>query len=182
MNFFNKYSKKEVIIACIAILIFLGSIIFFGIKQYNDYHIPSVYYRTYIKEDGWSKWCKNGETSGDKKSDILNMEIKVKSKKSYTTMLFYVNNNWINSEEYKNTNAIYGLNLVDTYAFVKDFDLCYRTYNSKDKWLQWSCNADVSGNINEEIKGVEIKIIPRNVIRYDYLKDYYQGNEMSKGF
>ena len=54
----------------------------------------------------------------------------------------------------------------------KKFDICYRTYNKKDKWLSWTCNGNISGNINENITALEIKIIPKNIVKYDWLKDY----------
>ena len=69
-------SKKGLLFILI-VLVTVG-VCFFTYKYIN--RKPTVYYRTYTVENGWTKWSKNGKTSGDGKHDITAIEIKVKAK------------------------------------------------------------------------------------------------------
>ena len=65
----------------------------------------------------------------------------------------------------------------------KKYDICYRTYNKKDGWLDWACNGEISGNKKYRIKNIKIKIIPKNVLKSEYLEDYKKDIKgKSKGF
>ena len=76
-----------------------------------------------------------------------------------------------------------GIRILNAASFLKNYDVCYRTYNKKDKWLNWTCNGSITGNINENITAIEIKTIPKKIIKSDYLKDYIENNnESNMGF
>ena len=149
-----------------------------GMKSANE---ATVYYRVYTKENGWSRWSKNGITSGNKKDNILNIQIKTKSKYSGITTYKIYNKNWSkyydskteegNFKKIKNSN-IKAIKIFNDSELRKKYQICYRTYNKTNKWLNWVCEDEISGNINENITAIEIKQIPNNVIKNEYLKDY----------
>ena len=149
-----------------------------GMKNANE---ATVYYRVYTKENGWSRWSKNGITSGNKKDNILNIQIKTKSKYSGITSYKIYNDDWSKyydskTEEgkfkkIKNSN-IKAIKIFNDSELRKKYQICYRTHNKTNKWLNWVCEDEISGNINENITAIEIKQIPNNVIKNEYLKDY----------
>lgn len=149
-----------------------------GMKNANE---ATVYYRVYTKENGWSRWSKNGITSGNKKNNILNIQIKTKSKYSGITAFKIYNKNWSkyydsktdegNYKKLKSSN-IKAIKIFNDSELRKKYQICYRTYNKKNKWLNWVCEDEISGNKNENITAIEIKQIPNNVIKNEYLKDY----------
>lgn len=184
---FNSKMKKILII----IFIFAFTMLFYALYNKNDGMTQtkgaSVYYRTYTKEQGWSKWTKNGLTSGNikKKYAIKNIQIKVKSnsEKEFTYDLYNTNEKWISELdenakiENKKINAIRIENLG---KLGRKYDICYRTYNKKNGWLEWSRNGEINGNRTENISGIQIKIIPGNVIFREYLKDYDNNENKSE--
>ena len=149
-----------------------------GMKNANE---ATVYYRVYTKENGWSRWSKNGITSGNKKNNILNIQIKTKSKYSGITAFKIYNKNWSkyydsktdegNYKKLKSSN-IKAIKIFNDSELRKKYQICYRTHNKTNKWLNWVCEDEISGNINENITAIEIKQIPNNVIKNEYLKDY----------
>ena len=82
----------------------------------------------------------------------------------------------------ENLNYIYGIEISGSDILYKKYDICYRTYNKKDKWLNWTCNDEMSGNIKEPITAIEIKLIPKVSDKKEYLRDYNEELESSKGF
>lgn len=153
----------------------------------------NVYYRVY-SNDKWSKWSKNGETSGDIKTSkpITNIEIKYRKKYKFKKheMIYRVYNNkddkWsdkrhdIKDLKLKYINAII---VPDMRKSFRGYDICYRTYNNKNKWLEWSCGNSINGNKDDEISAIQIKIIPEGIIENEYLKDFNNNdNPSSIGF
>lgn len=174
----NENKIKYLIIMCfIIILLFIFFMIFRKTDGMEQAGIDNISYRVY-SSDGWSKWKKNGLTNGNKKDEIKKVEIKLKNDLPNTE--YYYNKKW--NKENKNNNQITGFRIINSAYYLKKYDVCYRTYNSKNKWLNWSCNGNLSGNINEPITALEIKVIPRDVIKTDYLKDYILNNKKMIGF
>lgn len=185
-----KKNKIKRIISLILLVVTVGLLIGILFLSKDDGMVQtkgiSIYYRTYTKENGWSKWSKNGITSGDLKNDIQNIQVKV-IKKEYSQVTYKIyTEDW--SESYTKDSKIknskmYGLQLSLSDAAYKDYNIYYRTYNSKDKWLDWTFAGYTSGNKDESIKAVEIKAVPRGVVLRDYLKDYNNtNNNSSVGF
>lgn len=179
-----KEKKRKILFLIVIIIIIVSATIFF-INNFNNDGMQntkdiSIYYKTYTKEDGWSKWSKNGLTSGDKTHSIKNIKIKYKTKsKGSVIYKTYSNDNWSN-DLYSNSNAknndIKGLKFSTGDIIYKKYNICYRTYNKEDKWLRWTCDGYVSGNINQDITAIEVKIIPKNIIKNEWLRDYNKGN------
>ena len=61
----KKIGKKELVLLLLAIIVFLSALGYFCYKEIPELIKPKVYYRTYTKEKGWTKWSKNGEISGN---------------------------------------------------------------------------------------------------------------------
>lgn len=167
--------RKKIFISVIAVSIFIIALLAI-LNSKNDgmenTKQVKIYYKTYTN-NGWSKWSKNGITSGNYNDSIKNIKVKVKSKTNgYIVYNIYSNDEWIENEPDDNQKDLKGLKLANVNTLNKKFDICYRTYNKKDKWLSWTCNGNISGNINENITALEIKIIPKNIVKYDWLKDY----------
>ena len=133
-------------------------------------------------------WTKNGKTSGNGKDDILNIEIKVKSRvKGNVDYRIYQNGKWtqtaLNSENKKFKNKkINGIKISLTDLMYKKYIVYYRTYNKEDKWMEWSNDSNISGNKDQPIKKIEIKILLKESSLEDYLKDYSENEAYSKGF
>lgn len=178
--------RKEYIFFVIFFIIVISLLFFFningdGMNQISDI---KVYYRTYTDELGWSKWSKNGMTSGskNKKYEIKNVQIRVKTKYkgSVTYQLYDDKHGWSNDLYYNETvrnRSIKGIRIAAAGKIYKKFDVYYRTYNFKDGWLEWAYDGMTSGNKNVQISAIQIKIIPKNVIEKEYLKDYGLNNK-----
>lgn len=124
---------------------------------------PSVYYRTYTKENGWSKWVKDGETSGNKNT-ITAIQIKIKSRVKgdivYSTLY---NSNW-DKQCYSNdvsgnkNNYIYGIKMMLTKTLYKKYNIYYRIYDGKN-WYDWTTDYSMAMiNSSLGIKKIEILI------------------------
>ena len=176
MNMKEFFKSKKVIIPIIFFIVLIVSTIVFvnnkndGMKNIGD---VSIYYRTFTSKNGWSKWSRNGITSCNIDADsIKNIEIKIKTKQKndFSYSIYTKEKGWTEDNTGK-----YGINALklDLYGtFSNKYDVCYRTYNKKDKWLDWSCNYTINGNALEHITALEVKIIPKRVIKKEYLKDF----------
>ena len=184
--------KKKLILIIVTAIILVTLIVIIVNKFNNDgmenSGILNVYYRTYTKEKGWSKWSKNGITSGNKKDNILNIEVKVKKKEKGLVVyrVYTINEDW-SEEEYSIENkmkeaTITGIKMGLTDTIGKKYSICYRTYNEESKWYNWACDGQASGNKEKEMKAIEIKVVPINVVYRDYLKDYKNASIKSEGF
>lgn len=177
----NNSVKYSLLVAIIIPLICLIIIIS---HNYNSLYKVNVKYRTYTKEKGWSRWSKNGEVSGNGKDEILNIEVRVKTKartKGGVRYYVYQNKKWTSSEKLKN-KTVYGFkaHLFDEIAY--EYDIYYRTYNKKDKWFDWSNNSTISGNKNIPITKIQIKTINTNLSLEDRLEDYHFKGTRSVDF
>ena len=167
----DDFMKKNITLISLSfILIFIFSIIIYD-KFYNDgmeqAGVNKVLYKAF---DGkkWTSWKKNGISTGFSDKGIKKLKIKVKN--DLAEINYYYDDNWHVSNK-KNKN-IYGIKIINSSYFLKKYDVYYRTYNKKDGWLDWTCNGNISGNANEIINKVEIKVIPKNVVESEYLKDF----------
>lgn len=188
----NIILKNKKILALLIFLIFI--LVIFLVNYYpNDgmeqAGIRKISYRIYTSEFGWSKWKKNGLTCGDLKNNIKNLQVKLDSDDNIIYSYYTSEKDWSDTSNgvnhnKKDDNNINAIKLATFYDISSRYDLCYRTYNKKDGWLEWTCRLDgISGNANEPIKGIEIKLIPKNVVKTEYLKDYnLNKNNENKGF
>ena len=167
--------SKTIIFFIILLVIVIGLCI---LTKHMVNKIPSVYYRTYTKEQGWSKWVKDGKTSGNQKDNILNIQIKFKKSNKDIIYSLY-NDKW--SESYNVSSKVSNkeikalkISLMDN--FYKKYDIYYRTYNNDNKWLEWTSNYQISGNKDKNISAIEIKMIPKNALESDYIKDFNKSN------
>lgn len=178
----NKIGKSKFIILVLCIIAVLSSLIIikFLRTDTNEYKIS---YRTYDKKKGWSKWYKNGKTAGDGVNAIQKIEIKVKSKDDSVKIELFENGKW-NTLVDKNAKIkdAYALRLSISRSLYKDYNIFYRTYNKKDKWLEWAYNYEISGNKKAPITKLQIKILKKEVSLEDYLEDYNLVEKKSKGF
>ena len=152
MGFIKKLSifQKIIIVSIVAILIIIGGyklINYLTSDKMNNAGIVKVKYRVYTKENGWSKWCKNGNTCGNGKDDILDVEVSMK--KGSVSVELFNGKKWIKSPT--KTGKKYVINILTDSGFLDDYNVCFRTYNSSDKWLGWACD-NLSGNTKNPIK------------------------------
>ena len=171
-------NKKEIIILIISLLIFLSALFFFIINNNLD-KTPDIYYRTYTKEQGWSKWCKNGKISGNGINKILNIELKLE--KGIVEYSLYKNEKWITSPTKKNSE-VFGFKSQLNGPISNEYILYYRTYNKKDKWLGWTNYNEISGNKKESISKIQIKLLLKDSSLDDKLEDFSTGKEKSINF
>ena len=141
-----KLNKKDIIILSITIIVFISSILFFVYKKGISNSKPSVYYRTYTKEDGWSKWAKNGEICGNNHY-ITALQVKVKTR--LNGFLYY---NIMQEDKYKNkavTNneiigdkkhAMQAIKMKVTDDIAKRYTINYRVTANKKDWNSWGNN------------------------------------------
>ena len=186
----NKKNKKQkinyIIIGAIFLLGLIASILIyyrFDNDGMNNKGIYNIKYRVY-QNGKWSKYSKNGMIVGDKENPIQNIEIKINDKKGQVYYYTYTNawSDQIYKSMKENANQIYGLDMRESNVLFQKYSICYRTYNKKDKWLNWTCNGTISGNKEEAITALEIKIIPNGGVKFDYLKDYNTKLKANKNF
>lgn len=189
---FKNYNKKKYLyfLLVILILIVVIKICFFKTDGMENAGILKVYYKTYTEESGWSGWAKNGLTSGNMKDNIKAFKIKLGNNDAVIYSTYSTKENWSDnyvSDEDSNfdeENNVKAIKMSLFYGTSISYDLCYRTYNKKNKWLEWTCDSDgISGNIQENITAIQVKVIPRNIVKNEYLKDYnLNKNKSSIGF
>ena len=166
MDFVKKVGIRKMVLFAIVILFALT--IFLIVYNKRDY--ANVYYRTYTKEKGWTKWCINGQTCGNRENTISAIEVKIKSNvKGDVIYKSYYNYEW---EEKDRTNGQQSGNKKDEINSIrmKLSDKLKDKYNIKyrirctDK--QWSVWEDFYGeifysegkNYDLPIKKVQIKL------------------------
>lgn len=170
--------RKKIFIVLGVIIAIICVGLFIYIKNTNNQ--ANVYYRTYTK-NGWSKWSKNGVISGDGKSDILNIEIKIKSKlKGDIIYKLYQCSEWTNVT--KENEKVSGMKVTLSNTLYRKYNIFYRTYNDEDEWLEWANNYQISGNKDKAIKKIQIKLIEKDSSVDDFLEDYYLKEIKSKNF
>lgn len=170
--------KVKILIILFSSLFFLFLFFIFILQEkdgMNNDGIMDIYYKAYTKE-GWSKWSKNGLTSGSlsKSKPIKKIQLKLGfGNKENVTFEEYNNKRkkWIEGNN-KKYDSIQGIKITGTNNILNKYDIYYRTYNSKNKWMQWGSNYSMNGNSKYDILGIQIKIIPKGVILSEYLKDY----------
>lgn len=177
--------KNKVLFSIIIVALFI--FVLYVVFQKNDgmeqSGLMKIYYRVYTSESGWSRWCKNGLTCGNKKENIKSYEVKSNINSGILYYKYSTSNGWENpvnsleSEKLSKRDYLRGIRLSLYHSSSLKYDLCYRTYNKKNKWLDWNCDGSIgSGNKKENISAIEIKIIPKNVIKNEYLRDYGMNN------
>lgn len=185
MKTIKKY-KKYIIIGITIILMLVLSMLIYYINdsdKMNNKGIYNIKYKVFQNEK-WSKYFKNGITVGDKKNPIQNIEFNINKKYGIVYYKTYTNE-WskqISVSLDDKPNLIYGLTINRTNILRKKYNICYRTYNKKDKWLNWACDGEISGNKEEPITALEVKIIPKGAVKFEYLKDYNKVLEKNKNF
>ncbi len=185
MKIINKY-KNQLVIGAITILALIASmIIFYKLDNdgMNNYGIYNVKYKVY-QNNKWSKSSRNGIEIGDKINPIKNIEISTKENEGKVYFYTYTNE-WSEQTFIKGENNekdISGIKMKLSDKLYKKYKVCYRTYNKKDKWLNWACSGEISGNKKEPITAIEIKIIPKNSVKFEYLKDYNKVLNNSENF
>lgn len=166
----ENYKKIFIFVFTIIIVVFMIFLIIYKNDETENAGIANIRYRVYI-DNNWGRWKKNGITVGDKKNNIK--QIEVKFNEDITSFDYYYDGKW--SLENKKRKNVTGIRIINSAYFLKKYDMCYRTYNKKNEWLNWSCNGAISGNSAESITALEIKVIPKNVIKSEYLKDYIEN-------
>lgn len=179
----NKNKNKTKILLIIIPLIILSLLlVFLFINLFSD----KVYYRTYSKEYGWTKWTKNGGISGVKGADILKIQIKTEKHFNHKGEVFY--KTYYNDKfqyDYKccgksNSNGKYkieGIKMMFSDDLYNDYDIYYRTYTDKQGWLKFAKNEEISGAKNEAIQMIQIIYTKKG----KGIKDT-STNDSSKGF
>lgn len=194
----EKNSKKESIsrklligiIVVAAIIIFICIVNSFKTDGMQQNINTKVYYRTYTTEKGWSKWVKDGITSGDKKNSIKGLQIKINSKDAGNVVFScYYDKEWTdyyhNNEKCESkTKDMTGVKINVSDKLYDSQTIFYRTYNSKDGWLKWETqNKSAGAGIESKpINAIEIKVVPRSAYYADFLRDYNKENKQSSEF
>lgn len=148
MKFIKKHAKLLVVFFLLIVLVLSGIFIMNNRNPYKNEGFKGFYYRTYANGK-WSKWCKNGEICGKKKSAITDIEIKTGDKLNGTLLYnVYKNGDFtgLSSVDQKfldNTSRIEALVLTSSDEIFKNYDIYYRTYNAKYGWLAYSNGTEV---------------------------------------
>lgn len=181
-----KKNKNYIVIGAIALLAFaLILILVYRLDSDGMTNIGIYNIKYQINQDGnWSKKVRNGKTIGDKTNPIKDIKLNINNTNKGKLYYSVYTNKWSNqSYEYSPIDKeIRGIRIGLSDALFNKYSVCYRTYNKKDKWLNWTCDYGISGNDKESITAIEIKIIPKNVIKFDYLRDFNKVKETSKNF
>ena len=181
-----KEYKKYIILGVAIICMLIISILIYNNVNTDKMVNKGIYKVKYkvSQNDKWSKNSKNGITSGNKKDAIKGIDIKIKNNKKGNIFYSVYTDSWSDqlSESTLSKKEIKGIKIGVTGSLYKKYSVCYRTYNKKDKWLNWTCDSSVSGNKEEPVTAIEIKIIPKNSVKFDYLKDFNKVKDTNKNF
>lgn len=175
MEFIKKNKKYFVLGGAILLALIISIFIYnkFDNDGMNNKNIFNVKYKV-SQNNKWTKYAKDGKTIGDKVNPIQNIEFKYKEDKGRIFYNVYTTD-W-SEQNYsamkENQKEIYGIKINTSNTLYKKYEVCYRTYNKKDKWLNWSCHGEINGNKGEPITALEVKIIPKGAVKFDYLKDF----------
>lgn len=137
----KKIGKKEIVLLVLAILVFLSALGYFCYKEIPELIKPKVYYRTYTKEKGWTKWSKNGETSGNG-NDITAIQIKLKSfeKGSIKYNVSYDGINYDDNVSEDNNDSGNKEKVIKAFKVMLNKDISkkyYANYRSSTKKTKW---------------------------------------------
>lgn len=179
--------KKEIVLMVIAIGLLLFSLANLIIINYKKNYVPTIMYRTYTKEKGWTKWSKNGDSSGDGVNPIFNIEIKVKANiPALINYEVYQKNKWrvvefLGKKNKIKNNEIYAIKSVLTSDVENEYENFYRTC-VKDKCYGWGNSLTISGNKKKPITKIQMKILSKKSKVNDMIKDYKKSEKISEGF
>lgn len=162
-------SNKRKAIIGIIVLIFIILVALISVYLYNETNVRGLQYRIY-NEDGWSKWYSSDQIAGEENKKITAIEIKIDSEKSghiiYNT--YSATDNFDNNDSYDGDTAgnkkdsLYGIKISLTDDLYNNYKVYYRTYNKKDKWLDWTTDYNISGNNEVNIEKIQIKMMNNN--------------------
>lgn len=182
-----KLKNKKMLIVVI-LIIFIMSIVLLNLCNNSSFKKTNVniYYRIYNQKYGWSNWVKNGKECGFKNGEnIENIQIKLKNKKENAMTYNIYNGIWNNEltvdRKIKNKN-IKGLEIEIYKELSLNYSVCYSTHNNKNLWFGWACDGQTSGNKEETMNSVKIKIVPKNAVLDEYLDNYSSSAVTSKNF
>ena len=168
----EKLRKRKILVSIIIVLFLVALIFLINVLLGNKDKVKTegidLSYRVYT-EDGYSDWYKNGEESENKKS-ILGIEIKINTKTEghiiynvYGDKETFEDNDSYDGELAGNKkDKLYGIKIGLTDDLYKKYDIYYRTYNKKDKWLDYTTNYSVSGDNGVNIEKIQIKVIEKD--------------------
>lgn len=180
--------KKEKYILFLLIVFISIFLINYFITNKNDK--IKISYRVY-SNNKWSAWKNDGQELLINGNSIQDIQVKTKSRLKGTVSYKFYSSSWSKDYFEKNVKTykfnksnnykkdISGIKYVLIDDYNNEFQICYKTYNKKNKWLDWSCESEINGNKNEKITGVKFKIIPKNVIKNEWLEDYNKNYKIS---
>ena len=160
-------SNKFLIFAIAVVLLTLVSLIYYNFnKELVRTKDIKIWYRTYTKEKGWTKWSKNGNESGTEKYPIRAIEIKVKGRNTgdvfYNT---YSNNKWMDNDAYSGKTAgdkkhkIEKVRMMLSDTLYRRYNIKYRVFTNKKMTKYVSNYFELSGG--KEIYKIQIKVEER---------------------
>lgn len=167
----KKYFNKKNLIITIIFVFFTVSLLAIFLNN-GSIHTKGikVYYRTYTKEKGWTSWKKNGQVSGDKKHNILAVEMKVKSKSRGYIFYNVYQKDWMENDCYdevicgntKSKNGITSIRVMLSDTLYKKYNTSYKVYTNK--WLDYKYDYNISSNTdsNKNITAIQLKVEERN--------------------
>lgn len=158
--------KKKNLIIIVFTLILLVLLVWFLSIMFSD----KVYYRTYSKEYGWTKWVKQGNISGVEGADILKIQVKIEKHSKKNGKVFYktyyndeFQENYVCCGE-SNSNGKYkieGIKMMFSDDYYNKYDIYYRTYTKKHGWLKFAKNEQISGSKGEAIQMIQINYVKK---------------------
>lgn len=170
----NKKAKSFILIAIAILVLALSVLVAF---KYSKLLHANIYYRTYNKDTGWTKWVKNGKECGVEGKYISAIEVKVKSR--YNGHVFYntyYNSKWSTKNTYdgktsgNKKDSINGLNVLITDNLYDRYSVYYSTHNKKDGWMLYNKNGNTSGNAKEKIDKIKIIISVKDDYEYEKIE------------
>lgn len=157
--------RKDLVLFSVAIIILLVSLINLIIINYKRNYVPTVLYRTYTKEKGWTKWVKSGRTAGNI-YDISAIQVKlIDSKDKRLTYSCLYKDEWdgrmYNSNEVcgNKKDKIRSVRLKLTDVKNKYYNVNYRVSEKNDKWTTWFNNFIPTYTWDKNNKTLPIKKI-----------------------
>lgn len=137
--------------------------------------VPSVNYQSYVQNQGWQSYVKDGALSGTAGKSLrlealrINLSnLPVSGGISYTTQVQHygwqapVSNNQIGGTTGKSFR-LEGIKIVLTGEIAKQYDVYYRLQIQKYGWLGWAKNGARAGSEGNSLRveGITIKLVKK---------------------
>ena len=140
----------------------------------NAFMCNTISYRTYVQDNGWQGYVKDGKTSGttgeSKRTEGISIKLSSNAN-GYVVYRTYVQNegwqSWKQNDEVSGTTGqgkqLEAIQVKLTGQIADKYDVYYRVHSQDFGWLGWAKNGEYSGTegYSKRIEAIEIRLVKK---------------------